>query len=368
MKLFCKNRESVWVPAISVLALTLFLFVAGVHAQDVKPAPTATPLSPQSDDPKPPQLPKPSPTPKLPQDDEYEVIRISSNLVVVPVSVTDDAGQPVLEEGREQQIAQIGDAEQVPLEIALLIDISGSINASFEFEKDAAARFLKQVLKPGDRATIFVIDRTPVLRQVSATSDVAASGLLSLQPASDRGPTAFFDTVVEAANYLGEKTPARHRRVVLAISDGVDNFSERIKKAIGETAKEQEAVAPETRRKIYDRALREVQREVQRADAAFYSINPSGNTMHLNVMTRRGQEGMQQLADATGGSAFVPEAAGNLDGVFQRIAAELRAQYLLQYYSADESAKGKFLHIKVTVPTRPELRIRAREGYYVTRK
>ncbi len=377
MKFINKNRESVWAPAISVLALMLFLFVPGVHAQDAKPAPQATPLPVQLDPP-PPPLPKPSPTPKLPQDEEYEVIRISSNLVVVPVSVTDVVGQPVpglkadsfrlQEEGREQQIAQIGDAEQVPLEIALLIDISGSINASFEFEKDAAARFLKQVLKPGDRATIFVIDRTPVLRQISATSDVAASGLLSLQPASDKGPTAFFDTVVEAANYLGEKTPARHRRVVLAISDGVDNFSERIKKAIGETAKEQEAIAPETRRKIYDRALREVQREVQRADAAFYSINPSGNTMHLNVMTRRGQEGMQQLADATGGSAFVPEAAGNLDGVFQRIAAELRAQYLLQYYSGDESAKGKFLHIKVTIPSHPELRIRAREGYYVTRK
>src|SRR5437870_1949186 len=95
MKFFCKNRESIWVPAISVLALTLFLFVAGAQAQDVKPVPRATPLSPQLDPP-PPPLPKPSPTPKLPQEEEYEVIRISSNLVVVPVSVTDIAGQPVL--------------------------------------------------------------------------------------------------------------------------------------------------------------------------------------------------------------------------------------------------------------------------------
>jgi Ca-activated chloride channel family protein len=174
--------------------------------------------------------------------------------------------------------------------------------------------------------------------------------------------------MVDAAKYLGEKTSPRHRRVVVAITDGVDNFSEKIKKAIGETSKEQAAISAETRRRVYDRALIEVQREVQRADAVFYSINPSGNTMHLNVMTRRGQDGMEQLAAATGGAAFVPLGSANLDSVFQRIASELRAQYLLQYYSSDESPRGKFLHIKVAVPTRPALRVRAREGYYVTRK
>lgn len=368
MKFFL-NSTRFWAPAIFLLALAPVFFLARGTAQTEA---RANPQSPAS------TAPAPSPTPKPADDDEYEVFRISSNLVVVPVSVTDAVGQPVLglkadefrlqEEGREQQIAQIGNPEEVPLEIALLIDVSGSINSSFEFEKEAAARFLKQVLKPADRATIFVIDRTPLLRQISANADVAARGLLNLQPATDKGPTAFFDTVVDAARYLGEKTPPRHRRVVLAITDGADNFSEKIKKAIGETRQEQEAVSPETKRKLYDRALREVQREVQRADAVFYSINPSGNTMHLNVMTRRGQDGMQQLADATGGSAFVPGAVANLDGVFSRIAAELRAQYLLQYYSGNESAKGKFLHIKVTVPSHPELRIRAREGYYVTRK
>lgn len=363
-------RKHNWAPAILLMALALLFFSTGSEAQTVKPAPQ----SPSQGPPK----AQPSPTPKPPEDEEYEVVRISSNLVIVPVSVTDAAGQPVLglkadqfrlrEEGREQQIAQIGDPEQVPLEIALLIDISGSINASFDFEKEAAARFLKQVLKPADRATIFIIDRTPILRQTSASADIAARGLMTLQPAADKGPTAYFDTMVEAAKYLGEKTPPRHRRVILAITDGVDNFSEKIKKAIGQTRKEQEAIAPETRRKVYDRALREVQREVQRADAVFYSINPSGNTMHLNVMTLRGQDGMQQLAEATGGSAFVPQGTANLESVFQRIASELRAQYLLQYYSGDESPKGKFLSIKVSVPTRPELRIRAREGYYVTRK
>ncbi len=139
----------------------------------------------------------------------------------------------VQEDGRPQEIAQIGNPEEVPLSIALLIDVSGSTNTRFEFEKEAAARFLKQVLKPADRASLFIIDRTPVMGQAGATAETVANGLLSLRPAADRGPTAFFDTALEAAQYLSDKTPAQHRKVILVISDGVDNFSERIKKAIG---------------------------------------------------------------------------------------------------------------------------------------
>jgi len=368
--------KNFWAPVIVAMVLAPVLFAGRVNSQAAPQGP------PQAA--KPAQTPapavKPSPTPKpANDDDEYEVIRISSNLVVVPVSVTDSVtGQPVqglkvenfrlYEEGQERQIAQIGDPEQVPLEIALLIDISGSINVNFEFEKEAAARFLKQVLKPEDRATIFVIDRTPVLRQTSASAAVAAQGLLTLTPAVDKGPTAFFDTMVEAARYLGEKTPPRHRRVVVAITDGVDNYSEKIKKAIGVTSAEQASASTETTRKVYDRAVMEVQREVQRADAVFYAINPAGNTLRMNVLTQRGHAGMEHIAAATGGSAFIPEGSATLDTVFQRIASELRAQYLLQYYSGDDAAKGKFLRIRVAVPARPELRIRGREGYYVTRK
>src|SRR5258707_12474306 len=113
---------------------------------------------------------KPTPTPAPTPEPEYEVVKVSSNLVVVPVSVTDQQGQPVLglrhadfqiaEDGQAQQIAQLGDPEQVPVDIALLIDVSASVDARFVFEQKAAADFLKQVLKPGDRATVFAIDQT----------------------------------------------------------------------------------------------------------------------------------------------------------------------------------------------------------------
>jgi Ca-activated chloride channel homolog len=342
-------------------------------------APGQTPLRTE-DLPPPPVMPtpkpKPTPTPQEPDDSAYEVVRVSSNLVVVPVSVTDAAGQPVMgltaadfrleEEGRQQEIAQIGDPEQVPLDIAVLLDVSGSVNARFAFEKEAASRFLKQVLKPADRATLFAIDQQPRLELARDTAERAAARLMSIDPS--RGPTAFYDTVIEASRSLAQSSPPQHRRVLVVISDGEDNFSERVKSAIGATRQEQDAVTAKDKELIYNKILLEVQREVQKAEVTFYSINPSGEALRLNVISKRAQGGMEQLASATGGNSFVPEKLENLDAVFRQIAAELRSQYLLQYYSKDESPTGKFLRIRVTVPSRPQLRIRARQGYYAKRK
>jgi Ca-activated chloride channel homolog len=168
-------------------ALAFLLFAGSIGAQQ-KPS-----------NPQPPGA-KPSPTPTPADDQEVdEVVRVTSNLVVVPVSVTDAAGQPVLglkttdfrleEEGRQQEIAQIGDPEQVPLDIAVLFDISLSVEARFDFEKEAASRFLKQVMKPGDRATIFTIGTVPRLEQALDTSERASARLIAIQ--QSKGATAF---------------------------------------------------------------------------------------------------------------------------------------------------------------------------------
>jgi Ca-activated chloride channel family protein len=388
---------------LGALAFLLFMVSAGAQTSrrrtvtntntrskpaQQKPSPTPTrrttapvPTLDQLGEPppaRPTPTPKPMPTPIPPADDEknYEVVRVTSNLVVVPVSVTDEKGQPVTglqvsdfrleEEGKPQEIAQIGDPEQVPLEIALLLDVSGSVDARFGFEKEAAARFLKQVLKPSDRAAVFSIGTEPKLVQPSANAEQAANGLMTVEPA--KAATAFYDAVVMAAKYLAQNTPPQHRRVIVVITDGEDNYSDRIKAAIGATRAEQESVKPEDKLRIYNRVLTEVQREVQRADAAFYSINPSGESLRLNVISTRAEQGMEQLSQTTGGTSFVPERLEDLQGVFRQIASELRSQYLLQYYSQNESTNGTFLHIKVGVNARPALRVRARQGYYAKRK
>jgi hypothetical protein len=206
--IFTKSTKYL-MPALLLAALALFLLGNVVTAQNPHELPPPPP---------PPRYkPKPTPTPAPLRDEDFEVVRISSNLVMAPVSVVDAKGDPVHglqvgdfhleEQGRQQQIAQIGNPDEVPLEIALLIDVSGSTNARFVFEKEAAASFLKQVLKPVDRAAVYMIDRSPVLKMMAASADQASTGVRSIEPAVDKGPTAFFDTVLEAAQYLA-KTPA----------------------------------------------------------------------------------------------------------------------------------------------------------------
>jgi Ca-activated chloride channel family protein len=103
---------------------------------------------------------------------------------------------------------------------------------------------------------------------------------------------------------------------------------------------------------------------LQRADCLFYSINPSGPSIRLNKISIKGHDGMISLASTTGGAAFLPDGDAALDKVFRQIAAELQAQYLLGYYAPDERADGAFRRITVRVPKRPDLRVRARQGYY----
>jgi Ca-activated chloride channel homolog len=112
----------------------------------------------------------------------------------------------------------------------------------------------------------------------------------------------------------------------------------------------------------------EVQRAVQQADVAFYSINPGGPSVHLNQISTRAQNDMASIAQSTGGTAFVPDSDKDLERVFGEVAAELRGQYLLQYYSNSQAAGMQFRRIAVVLPTHSDLRVRARQGYYPKQK
>jgi Ca-activated chloride channel family protein len=350
------------------------------------PRPTPTPaiiyVPTQNDAPPPPPrrpTPTPTPTPVKKADevvDESEVVRVTSNLVVVPVAVTDAAGNAVQglkredfrleEEGRAQELQAVGDADQVPLDIAVVFDISSSVTKNFEFEKRTAAGFLSEVLKPIDRAAVFTISERPQLAQALAPAGSATTRLISIPAAARPTGTAFYDTVTAAARYLAANAPERNRRVIVVISDGEDNFSEDVRDVMMAEGKggATQAEAMEHQRSLHSKAAQKVLREVQRADAVFYSINPSGPSIRLNVISQRAQDQMKMLADSTGGNAFVPPRLEDLELIFRQIAAELRAQYLLEYLSNNQAPAGKFLGIKVTTPARPDLRLRARQGYF----
>jgi Ca-activated chloride channel family protein len=279
------------------------------------------------------------------------VIRVSTNLVTVPVSVTDTAGHAVSnldigdftleEDGKAEVISKLAEAGQSPLQVALLFDLSGSVHPQFEFSLEAAVRFLERTWKPGDRISIISFsDKPGICLDASGSLREAMERLQRLQPT--KSTTSFFDSAVLSAQLFRQSAPPETRKAAIALSDGEDNESRH--------------------------SIRETAREVQRSDMIFYAINPSGASVRLNEISFKGQKNLESLAAQTGGTAFVSDHVADLDAIFGRIAAELRAQYLLSYYSSNPRLDGKFRRITVSIPRTPGLRIRARQGYYAVQK
>ncbi|HET6851432.1 MAG TPA: VWA domain-containing protein [Pyrinomonadaceae bacterium] len=369
------EKKLLW-PVLLIGVLAIFVSTPIAQGQSVKDMPP----------PPPPWKAKPTPTPKPPEQEVLDVVKVTSNLVMVPVSVTDPQGQPVQglqvadfrlqEEGKQQEISSIGDPEQVPLAIALLFDVSSSTSQKgfFASQQNAAAAFLKTVMKPADRAAIFTITDKPTMVQALASADTSAAKMLTIPAATSPVPTAFYDTVMAAAKYL-TTAPSSYRRVIVVLSDGDDNFSEQIRDlsiAEARAAQNGQQTFSSTRAGLQERhrrAVQEVQKEVQKADVIFYSVNPGGPSVKLNQIAMRAESGMEAIAETTGGTAFVPDSDKDLERVFRQVASELRGQYLLQYYAdSDKVPAGQFRRIQVAVPTRNDVRVRARQGYYAKKQ
>jgi VWFA-related protein len=163
---------------------------------------------------------------------------------------------------------------------------------------------------------------------------------MSIAPSKE--PTALFDSIAAAASYIDKTAAPDSRRVLVVISDGEENYSQ-------------------------SNTLGDVLRELQKKDCLFYSINPSGGGIRLNNISIKGQGFMESMASQTGGRAFNLARVEELESVFRQIAEELQAQYLFGYYSADERRDGGFRRITVRAPKRTDLRIRARQGYYMSK-
>lgn len=345
----------------------------------------------------------PSPTPLIEDDDE--ILTIESRLVIVPVSVTDGNGNPVkglgkenfrlTEENKLQEIAEVSAADKVPLEIALLFDVSASTDPMFKFEQETAAKFLQDVMRPEDRATIFTIGESPRMLQTRNVAFRSIETIKSIRPTKQY--TAFYDTVTAAAAYLRKNAPGKSRKVIIAITDGEDTNSIGVKIGFSEvyreidkrknriTTKELRGLLVNKRNEIRKREQNKTLNKIQDADTVFYSINPAGSSYKLNKISQFGQSNMQRFADETGGTAFLPkflpidlkskyENSANLRKntetlarIFNQLANELQSQYLLQFYSDGEFPENKFVKLGVDVNLKlPQgVRVRSRQGYFV---
>ena len=175
-----------------------------------------------------------------------------------------------------------------------------------------------------------------------------------------------------AAEHLQKNAPKGRRKVIVVISDGEDTNSDGVLKAIWDAEKKLTAnIQGEELRTLRVRArdtakVREqvrVLKSLQDADTVFYSINPGGSSLQLNKMAQFGQENLQKFADDTGGTAYLPKFqpvdtkdelanssnmkknTATLETIFKQLANELRAQYLIQYYSDSEFPNNKYVRL-----------------------
>jgi Ca-activated chloride channel family protein len=286
-----------------------------------------------------------TPEPSTPSTTETEdVVRVTSNLVPVPTTVIDNRGAAIKNlkiedfelrvDGQPMQISDISRAE-TPVRLAMLFDNSGSLSDSREFEKRAAIRFFRNVMRPADQAAIYSVSTNVELAQ-PMTNDVARLEQTIESFPKPEGATSLYDAIYDALNYL---KPFNGRRVIIIVSDGRDTVSR------------------------YDHDFDSTLQRLLSDEAQIYVVQ-TGVYDNANVHDLAAERRMQQFAGETGGTAYVPKTVGDLDVAFAQISADLAQQYVLSYYPAADKRDGRY-HLIVVNVKKSNARVRARRGFVV---
>src|SRR6266850_1311598 len=344
------------------LAVLTFLFIGAVAAQDKpdrppwakksKPASKSNPAPAASPTGEPGKIVQPTPA-SVPaaassagdsQDPAAQRgrIRVTVNLVNVLVSVLDEHNRPapdlplesfqLFEEGVQQKIDKFESETLQPLDLAIMIDASLSAHKEITFEQEAAAHFIRQVLRPGDRLSVFSFDEN--VTQSAPFSDNVAE----LQAAVRRIPagagTSIYDAVLLGSRAL-ERRGDERRRVIILVTDAGETTS----RADFEAARKEAVLSNAL---LYTIVIRPVKSESGRNTA--------------------GEHALETMTDTTGGAMFYPDSAQELGSIFDRIDRELRTQYRLAYYPNPRGPANTYRSIVVTVNP-SNYKVRHRKSY-----
>lgn len=307
------------------------------------------------------QIPVQIPT-KQPPGQQKEIpqvggtTKINVNLVRLYVTVRDKHGAivtnldkndfKVYEDGTEQKIAFFSKDMTDPITLAMMIDTSGSEEYMLDAEKATASRFLRDILKKDDLATVISFDSNVNLladftdnqEELQSAIDKATINVpVALGPTNANLPgTVLYDAISQVCS--GQLPTEAGRKALIITTDAEDEGSQQTLKGAVESAQEANAVI---------HVLLIADRGGFFARGGFYS----------------GDMAAHEMAEQTGGRVIAVRNNNDLDKAFDQISEELRSQYIVAYYPANQAANGAYRKIKVET-TQQGLKVLTREGYY----
>lgn len=269
-------------------------------------------------------------------------LRVQTDVVGILASVTDQDGRPipdltqdafqVSEEGVPQKIAKFEAQTDRPLDLALMIDSSMSAFKDLRFETEAAARFIQQVVRPGDSMAVFEFDES--VTKLSNFSDNVPRLQAAVRKIVPGAGTSIYDAVELASDSLA-RLPQGRRRAIVLVTDG------------GETTSV--AKFDDTRRAAIT------------SGALLYSIIIRA-VNNENGRNTAGEHALITITDSTGGALFILEDANQINQIFDRINRELRTQYFLGYYPTPTPPPASDRHVRVQV--KGDYVVRYRKEYF----
>ena len=253
----------------------------------------------------------------------------------------------LFEDGKQQTIKYFSKETDLPLTLGLLVDVSRSQENLIGIEKQAAAQFFSQVLRPKDMAFLIQFgSEAELLQDLTGSQKLLRDGLENLRVIAQVGsfnpgpvPTAnrAKGTILYDAVYLAATDRLRGevgRKAMVIITDGAD---------MGSKYKIEEAVEA-----------------AQRSDAIIYGVYYVDN---YNYMGDQGA--LKRMANETGGRVFTVDRKHTLKDIFDEIQAEMRSQYAIGYTPTNGAKDGTFRKIEIKTANK-DLKVQARKGYYAT--
>jgi Ca-activated chloride channel homolog len=274
---------------------------------------------------------------------QQPVFRSGVDLVNVAVTVTDRKGNlvpdltaadfEVYEDGRKQTITEFatgeGDGPKPEMHLGLLLDVSESMGEDIAFTKTAAVKFLNTLT---DALDVTVMDFDSEVRAARYSQAEFARLIERIRQKKVGGYTAIYDAV---GVYLDGAASQDGRKIMLLYTDGGDTRS--------------------------SMPFSDLVDLLKASDVTIFVI---GELEHQPLSARNQQRmTLVQIADLTGGRAFFPTSVKELDEVYGKVLAEIRAQYAIGYVTTNSKLDGSWRKVDVRV-ARKDLHVRSRKGYF----